>query len=96
MKSISRKPLKPDHPTDAVKFNGLISQEYFWTDSTTVLRYIANKKTRFHTFVANRLAIIHDGSAQDQWNFVSSDLNPADEVSRGVQSDRWLKGPEFL
>ena len=81
---------------DAVKFDGLVSEELFWTDSTTVLRYIANNKTRFHTFVANRLAIIHDGSTKDQWNFVSSELNPADDVSRGVQSERWLKGPDFL
>ena len=73
-----------------------ITQEFFWTDSTTVLRYIANKKTRFHTFVANRLAIIHDGSTQEQWMFVPSELNPADDVSRGDQSNRWLKGPEFL
>ena len=73
-----------------------ITQELFWTDSTTVLRYIANKKTRFHTFVANRLAIIHDGSTHDQWKFVPSELNPADDVSRGEQSERWLRGPEFL
>lgn len=28
---------------------------YFWTDSMSVLRYISNTKTHFHTFVANRL-----------------------------------------
>ena len=71
-------------------------EEYFWTDSTTVLRYINNRKTRFHTFVANRLAIIHDGSVPSQWRHVPSAQNPADDVSRGLQSDRWLTGPEFL
>lgn len=68
----------------------------FWTDSTTVLRYIRNDKTRFHTFVANRLSIIHDGSHVDQWRYVDSALNPADDATRGNQSERWLRGPEFL
>ena len=30
----------------------------FWTDSMTVLRYIANTSTRFQTFVANRISLI--------------------------------------
>ena len=72
-----------------------ITQEFFWTDSTTVFRYIANKKTRFRTFAANRLAIIHDGSTQEQLMFVPSELNPADDVSRGDQSNRWLKVQNF-
>lgn len=73
-----------------------IQKIFFWTDSTTVIRYIRNERTRFHTFVANRLAVIHDGSQQEQWKFVNSNLNPADDASRGIQSTRWLNGPEFL
>ena len=87
----------------AVKVDSLISgafefqpTHHFWTDSTTVLRYIANRKTRYHTFVANRLAIVHDGSTPEQWRHVDSESNPADDVSRGVQSARWLAGPSFL
>ena len=34
----------------------------FWTDSTVVLQYLNNESTCFQTFVANRLAIIHDQS----------------------------------
>jgi hypothetical protein len=34
----------------------------FWTDSMSVLRYIWNENSRFQTFVANRLAVIRDGS----------------------------------
>jgi hypothetical protein len=37
-----------------------IDQSFFWTDSTCVLRYIENKNKRFQTFVANRIATIHD------------------------------------
>ena len=74
----------------------------FWSDSTTVLRYIRNETTRFHVFVANRLAVIHDGSHPSQWRYVEGQENPADEASRGqearlfVTNRRWLHGPSFL
>ncbi|XP_077865904.1 uncharacterized protein LOC144353154 [Saccoglossus kowalevskii] len=61
----------------------VVDNSYFWTDSKTVLRYIMNKATRFHTFVANRLAVIHGGSTEDRWRYVNTAENPADECSRG-------------
>ena len=79
-----------------------ISQSTFWSDSTCVLQYIRNQSKRFHTFVANRLSVIHENSAPHQWRHVSSEHNPADEVSRGLTVDemsagsKWLSGPEFL
>ena len=85
--------------TDAVEFvspGHAVTEELFWTDSTTVLRYIQNRKTRFQTFVANRLAIIHDSTKPEQWRYVPSEQNPADDASRGVQGERWLVGPQFL
>ena len=89
--------------TTAVRVYSLMSEaiefdvkHIFWTDSTTVLRYIQNKYSRFHTFVANRLAIIHDGSSPEQWRYVRSADNPADDVTSGIQSKRWLNGPNFL
>ena len=79
-----------------------ITQSTFWSDSTCVLQYIRNQSKRFHTFVANRLSVIHDNSAPYQWRHVSSELNPADEISRGLTVDemrtnsKWLNGPQFL
>ena len=79
-----------------------ISQSTFWSDSTCVLQYIRNKSKRFHTFVANRLSVIHENSAPHQWRHVSSEHNPVDEVSRGLivgemsGSSKWLSGPEVL
>lgn len=79
-----------------------VNKVVFWTDSTAVLKYINNVKTRFHLFVANRLAVIHDGSSVDQWRYVPSDENPADLVSRGVdgssltKNPMWSAGPRFL
>ena len=74
----------------------------YHTDSTTVLRYIANERQRFHVFVANRVQLIRDHSHLNQWKYVDSKENPADDASRGLnglallEGQRWLEGPEFL
>ena len=84
------------------EMNMMIDTTTFWTDSMAVLRYIANEKTRFHTFVANRLRVIHEGSTLKQWRFIDSVQNPADIVSRGASVDKlletkqWFNGPDFL
>ncbi|XP_022335109.2 uncharacterized protein LOC111131734 [Crassostrea virginica] len=97
--------------TLAVKLSKLVDDQlefpiekiHFWTDSMSVLRYIANTKMRFQTFVANRLAIIHTYTTLDQWHYVNTKENPADCASRGVSVvskfmdyQPWLKGPQFL
>ena len=79
-----------------------INHSFFWTDSTIVLAYIRNETKRFHTYVANRLAVIHAGSTVGQWRHVSSEHNPADDITRGlsmqdlIHSTRWFHGSEFL
>ena len=89
-KSLERElPLKADKVT-------------FWTDSTAVIRYICNRSARYHTFVANRVATITDASNPNQWSYVESSQNPADDASRGlnandlIQQQRWTNGPDFL
>ena len=80
LKTISIPRLELSAATLAVKVNRMIQDELdlkinrvvFWTDSTAVLQYIANKTDRFHTFVASHLAIIQDGSTLDQWKFVET------------------------
>ncbi|XP_071842702.1 uncharacterized protein [Apostichopus japonicus] len=74
----------------------------FWTDSTSVIRYVSYSSARYHTFVANRVAIITDTSQPSQWSYVESSENPADDASRGLYADdlirchRWILGPDFL
>lgn len=73
----------------------------FWTDSTSVLKYIKNNDRRFQTFVANRVTTIRDNSEIEQWRYVPNSLNPVDDASRGLKvedlvTQRWIKGPEFL
>ncbi|XP_056603915.1 uncharacterized protein LOC130420572 [Triplophysa dalaica] len=79
-----------------------IERTFFWTDSTIVLQYINNKLCRFKTFVANRISKIHERSEPCQWRHIDSALNPADDVSRGMNmgefmsNEQWVSGPHFL
>nr|XP_039266331.1 uncharacterized protein LOC120341839 [Styela clava] len=79
-----------------------ISASYFWTDSTTVLRYLANTDKIFESFVANRVNLIKETSEIEQWRYVPSQLNPADVASRRLSVDAflncqyWKFGPDFL
>lgn len=73
----------------------------FWTDSTIVLHYINNTKSRFSTYVANRLSEIHEVTKTNQWRHVASRDNPADYASRGLiysetAFDTWVHGPQYL
>jgi len=53
-------------------------------------------------YVANRVQFIRDHTSPDQWCYVESGSNPADEASRGMnakefmQKPQWIKGPDFL
>ena len=58
--------------------------EVFYTDSQVVLGYIKNDARRFHVFVANRVQQIRDNSSPDQWKYIETSKNPADESSRGL------------
>ena len=96
--------------TVSVQLNKILTKELqipidkviFWTDSVTVIRYIANESKRFHIYIAIRVAFIREESSPFQWRYINSKSNPADEASRGVTADvfvydgRWLKGPVFL
>ena len=84
------------------ELNHTQASSYFWTDSTTVLRYIHNESRTFKTFVANRVAYIRNNSDLSQWRYVPGHLNPADKATRGMSSvdfltcQCWVRGPRFL
>lgn len=79
-----------------------LEEPVFWSDSMTVLQYIASRMKRFKTYVANRISIIHELLKVEQWQHISSKLNSADVASRGLRADgflssgEWIKGPQFL
>ena len=96
--------------TTSVQVGGMVSRELsdpvdgeiYWTDSTTVWKYIRNETKRFHVFVANRVQRIRDETDPIQWRHVDSENNPADDASRGLEGNqitkrhRWVRGPDFL
>lgn len=73
----------------------------FFTDSKVVLGYICNESRRFYVYVSNRVQGIRKSSLPEQWNYVPTDTNPADDASRSIpanalMSSMWIKGPDFL
>ncbi|XP_033111171.1 uncharacterized protein LOC117112208 [Anneissia japonica] len=78
-----------------------VHETYYYTDSKVVLCYIRNEGRRFYTYVANRVVRMLQVTTAKQWNYVRTDLNPADEATRSVRASdlhrsRWLMGPAFL
>lgn len=79
-----------------------LQDSVFWSDSTTVLKYLKNETSRFRVFVANRISEILKMSNPSQWRYVPTADNPADLASRGLRtelflkSEAWISGPSFL
>ena len=77
-------------------------KDYYWTDSKVVLGFISNESRRFHSYVANRVQLIHEHTTPLQWHCVETALNTADKGSRGMspkdflEKSEWIKGPDFL
>ena len=79
-----------------------ITRSYFWSDSTATLQSILSTKKKFSVFVANRLAEIERFSRKEDWRYVPTNENPADDVTketsvkRFLEVSRWLYAPDFL
>nr|XP_054592608.1 uncharacterized protein LOC107395320 [Nothobranchius furzeri]XP_054592609.1 uncharacterized protein LOC107395320 [Nothobranchius furzeri] len=79
-----------------------IQSIYLWTDSTTVLQWIQSSSCRYKVFVGTRICEIQELTSPEQWRYVTSELNPADDITRGkhladlTAPNRWSHGPPFL
>ncbi|KAI5641323.1 hypothetical protein NE865_06361 [Phthorimaea operculella] len=76
-----------------------IGRTVLWSDSKTVLAWIANDCRDYPKFVAHRLAEIDQCVSRGSWRWVPSESNPADEATKlawpGGRSS-WVSGPSFL
>ncbi len=78
------------------------NEVHFWSDSMVTLQTINNTSKRFKTFTANRKQQILNESKPEQWHYVETGSNPADDCSRGLRAEqlltspRWAQGPDFL
>lgn len=74
----------------------------FYSDSLDVLWWIRGYGKDFRPFVANRVGEIQMFSDPTQWQHVSTKVNPADLISRGVDAEDlaknnlWWEGPDWL
>ena len=79
-----------------------VNQVFLWCDSSTVLKYIKNEKVNCGQYIMHRSNEVRNNSNPEDWRYVPSDLNVADDCSRGVKfndlsnNHRWITGPSFL
>ena len=60
-----------------------------------------NEVRRFHVFVANRVQQIQERLSVEQWRYIDTKHNPADDASRGlhasqISGSKWITRPDFL
>ncbi|XP_049874507.1 uncharacterized protein LOC126372702 [Pectinophora gossypiella] len=77
------------------------ARRYFWSDSRTVLSWLRTGPRAYKPFVAHRVAEIAEETKTNEWRWVSTRDNPADDATRGTPKDfasehRWFRGPPFL
>ncbi|XP_017466469.1 PREDICTED: uncharacterized protein LOC108359228 [Rhagoletis zephyria] len=78
-----------------------VCRRIFWSDSKDVLYWIRSDTRKFNQFVAVRIGEILQDSQVDEWRWVPTKLNVADDGTKWddnmqFSSDmRWFSGPEF-
>ena len=79
-----------------------ISRKILWTDSQTVIKWIRSEARKYPPFVINRISEILDSTVVEEWRWVPTKQNVADDATRDTEhiditsSSRWFSGPEFL
>jgi hypothetical protein len=74
----------------------------YWTDSTPVLTWIRKAGKKNKVFVVHRTTAIHDLSNTEHWDYVPTQVNPADLPTRGCSiselqcADLFWNGPKFI
>ncbi|XP_053699271.1 uncharacterized protein LOC128746246 [Sabethes cyaneus] len=79
-----------------------IFRHVYWSDSQDVLYWINSDHRRYSSYVACRVSEILDTTEMDEWRYVPSDLNVADDGTKWKRlpdlspQARWFNGPDFL
>ncbi|XP_072937318.1 uncharacterized protein [Epargyreus clarus] len=86
--------IKKEHRTEAAR-------TIYWTDSMTVVHWVRHDAKRYTPFVAHRLGEISELTQKEEWRWVPTHENVADDATRFTSAtitagDRWFRGPDFL
>lgn len=78
-----------------------VSRIVYWCDSLTVLGWITSDTRNYKQFVASRVCEILESSDAQQWRWIPTSYNVADDSTRMKIADlstesRWFNGPPFL
>lgn len=79
-----------------------IDKRVFWTDSSTLLSWLGSDQRKYHQFVAHRVGEILENTNVNEWRWIPSKLNVADDLTKWPKnhlfekSSRWFTGPSFL
>ncbi|XP_058828323.1 uncharacterized protein LOC131688174 [Topomyia yanbarensis] len=79
-----------------------IASSFFWSDSMVTLQWLKSPPNTWKTYIANRVSAIQTATHGAQWKHVASKQNPADLVSRGLETSEllnsavWKHGPAWL
>ncbi|XP_062703593.1 uncharacterized protein LOC134286045 [Aedes albopictus] len=79
-----------------------ISSRIFWSDSRDVIYWINSDHRRYSQFVAFRVSEILETTEINDWRWVPTKHNVADDATKWVgwpdlsPDSRWFKGPDFL
>lgn len=79
-----------------------IHRRFFWSDSKDVLCWLASDHRRYSTYVAHRVGEILENSTIDEWHWIPTIFNVADEGTKWSNLNaettftNWFNGPRFL
>ncbi|XP_058128695.1 uncharacterized protein LOC131292964 [Anopheles ziemanni] len=79
-----------------------IQRKVYWTDSRNVVCWLRSDHRQYNQYVACRVGEILEASDTNEWRWVSTKLNVADDGTKWLKapdmtpSSRWFRGPSFL
>lgn len=88
--------------TIAQRHDHHIDKRVFWSDSQTVLSWLRSDPRKYRQYVAFRLGEILDSTDVDEWRWIPTKNNVADDATKWQRApdlsttSRWFTGPEFL
>ncbi|XP_055643908.1 uncharacterized protein LOC129780056 [Toxorhynchites rutilus septentrionalis] len=79
-----------------------VKKRFLWSDSNAVVSWVKSDSRRYKPFVAHRIGEILSVTNPNDWRWVPTRSNAADDVTKWGKTtqissnSRWFRGPDFL